>query len=189
MAKYIVGTSTLSEIIIEVLAEANQKIEGFFDDFNKDKIFMNTPIIGTVNDIIIDKKKYLNDFFFVSIGDNKSREKIISSLKNTGFRFFNVIHKKSYIDKSVNVGTGNYIGPFVYIGTKSKIGDGNIIFKGVAINHHNKVGNYCFFSPNSSIGGYTIIGDRVKIGMNSVVNPYIEIKNDFTSAPLTLIKD
>lgn len=178
----------MSEIILEVLTENKLKIDGIFDDFNKDKLFMNIPVLGTLNDIYGNKEKYSNDFFFVSIGDNSAREKIYTTLKNNGIKFFNVIHNKACIDKTVDIGTGNYIGPFAYIGTKSKIGDGNIIFKGVAINHHNRIGNHCFFSPNSSVGGYTIIGDRVKIGMNSVVNPYIKIENDFNCEPLTFVK-
>ena len=185
---YIIGTSTLTEIMVETLLSQGKKVLGLFDDYSKKNSFMEIPILGTINDLLCNEsiKKYS---VFVAIGDNQSRMRISKKLKNAGFDFFNIIHPRSQIEISVKVGNGNFFGCFSYVGTNSIIGDGNIIFPGVSINHHNKIGSYNFISPNSSIGGYTKIGNNCKIGMNCVLKPYIEIKSNSNFEPLTFINE
>ena len=181
---YIIGTSTLAEIIVEILHSQGEKILGFYDDYSKQKMFSDIPILGTISDLIDSKNRYP---VFVAIGDNKARQLISEMLIKSGFDFFNVIHSKSNIEPSVKIGKGNFFSSFSYVGTSSIIGDGNIIFPGVSITHHNKIGNYNFISPNSSIGGYTKLGDNCKVGMNCVIKPYLEIKSNSSFESLAMI--
>ncbi len=184
---YIIGTSTLSEMILDFLDILDIKVEGFFDDYRKEEKFKGHRVIGGCQELIDNSEKYIESKFFVAIGNNFGREKISKFIKEKGLSLCNILHKNSFVEKSVIIGDGNLIMSGVYIGSNCKIGDGNLIFPGVSITHHNIVDDYCFFSTNVSIGGYAHIQSFCKIGMNSVVRPYIQVKSGYNCDPLTLV--
>lgn len=184
---YIIGSSTLAEIAFETLTSQNIIVDGFFDDFNNNNFFLETPVLGSLNFLINNKSNFIHKPFFVAIGNNEARASLQQMLMKEGFLFNNIVHSQAIIEKSALLGQGNFIGCFAYIGTGAKIGNGNIIFKGVSVTHHNILGDYNFLSPNVSIGGFTRLGDKVKVGMNSVIKPYIEIESGSDFEPLTLI--
>ena len=184
---YIIGTSTLSEMILDFLDILDIEIEGFFDDYRKEKTFKKYRVIGGCQELIDNSEKYNESKFFVAIGSNSGREKVSKVIKEKGLSLCNIIHKNSFIERSTTIGNGNLIMSNAYIGSNCKIGDGNLIFPGVSITHHNIVDDYCFLSTNVSIGGYAHIQSFCKIGMNSVVKPYIQVKSGYNCGPLTLV--
>lgn len=183
----IIGTSTLAEIVIEILAMNDIKVKGFWDDFSEEKMFLNLPVLGRIEDLIVQKEEYLAFPVFVAIGDNSGRKKVMSEIKEEGFNFFNVIHPKAHIEASVQMDTGNFVGAFTYIGCKCVIGEGNIFYHNVIVSHHNSIGDYNFISPQVSIGGFTQMGHLNKIGMNSVVKPYIHLSDGCYYEPLSIV--
>ena len=184
---YIYGTSTLSEIIMDIVQYIDVKIEGFFNDFLAESSFCGIPIIGGMDDLIKLKKDLLEMKLFVAIGNNSNREKIFSTAANNDISLSNIIHPGAYIEPTAELGSGNLIMYGSYIGSKVVIGNGNLIFPGVCITHHNRIGDFNFFSPSVSVGGYTKIASRCKIGMNSVVKPYIEVESNYCCDPLTIV--
>lgn len=184
---YIYGTGTLSEIIIDVVQYIDVKIEGFFNDFSGGSSFCGIPIIGGMDDLIKLKKNLPEMKLFVAVGNNSNREKIFSTAANNGISLSNIIHPDAYIESTAELGCGNLIMHGSYIGSKVVIGNGNLLFPGVCITHHNRIGNFNFFSPGVSIGGYTKVASRCKIGMNSVVKPYIEVASNYHCEPLAIV--
>lgn len=187
MEVMIIGTSTLSEIVYEILTLNQIKVRGFWDDYTQESQFLNTPVFGKIENLISQKEDYLASPVFVAIGDNTGRKKIIGMLKEEGFTFFNVIHPKAHIENSAIIEEGNFIGAFSYIGCQSVIGMGNIIYHNVIVSHHNHIGDFNFLSPQVSIGGFTEIGDLNKIGMNSVVKPYLKLSDELNIEPLSIV--
>jgi UDP-perosamine 4-acetyltransferase len=184
---YIIGISTLSEIILDISHSLGIAIHGCFDDFSDEKSFYGIPILGKVTCIFEDIKRYQDAEVFVAIGDNYSRKNLSILLEHAGIKLPSIIHPQAYIEHSARIGFGNLLLGGVYVGSKTIIGNGNLIFPGVCFSHHNHVGNYNFFSPNVSVGGYTHIQSTCKIGMNSVVKPYIELADECVCDPLTVV--
>ena len=184
---YIFGTSTLSEIILDIAQCINIKIDGFFDDFTNETSFYGIPIIGGMDSLLKLKDDLPEIELFVAVGDNVNREKLFKTIENNGTSLSNIIHPGAYIEPTATLGSGNLLMHGAYLGAKVIIGDGNLIFPGVCITHHNRIGDFNFFSPNVSVGGHTRIQSGCKIGMNSVVKPYIEIASNYHCDPLTIV--
>lgn len=184
---YIYGTSTLSEIILDVAKSIEIKIDGFFDDFTNNTSFYGIPIIGGMECLIRLKDNTPNIELFVAVGDNENREMLFKKIESYNISLPNIIHPGACIESTAELGFGNLVMHGAYVGIKVTIGNGNLIFPCVCLTHHNIVGDYNFFSPNVSIGGYTKIKSRCKFGMNSVVKPHIEISNNYHCNPLTIV--
>ena len=184
---YIYGTSTLSEMIIDMVKSMDIHIEGFFDDFSDESTFYGIPVVGGMDSLLKLKEELSEIKLFVAVGDNVNREKLFATIADNSISSFNIIHPGANIESTAVLGSGNLIMCGAYIGTKVVIGNGNLIFPGVCITHHNHVGDFNFLSPNVSIGGYTKIASRCKIGMNSAVEPYIEVKSNYYCEPLTIV--
>ncbi len=183
---FILGASTLGEIVIEVAIRSKYKIEGFYDEINTSKFCGGLPILGKLNDLIENPIAYVSGVF-IAIGDNKNRRVISEQLLERGVPLCNIIDSSATIESSASLGSGNLVMSGAYIGVRTTIGTGNLIFPGVSITHHNSVGSFCFFSPNSSVGGFTHIEDECKIAMNSVVPPYVRIIFGSESQPGSII--
>ncbi len=184
---YVIGTRTLADIVLDIAKSNGNSVEGFFDDHSGKTHFSGIKIIGKVEDLFANPEEFRNEGVFVAIGDNMKRADIYSRLISSNIKLINVIHPSAHVESSVRMETGNLILSGVTIGSNSKIGSGNLIFPGVSITHHNIIGNYNFISPNVSIGGYTELQSNCKIGMNSVVKPYIRVVDGYSCDPLTLV--
>ena len=182
---FIIGASTLGEIILEVAARAGERIEGFYDDVTKERNYCGVPVLGKYEGLILNPDARTRGVF-VAIGDNRNRHLYSQRLLASGILLRNVIDPRAIIESSSRIGCGNLIMAGAYVGVKALIGSGNIVFPGVSITHHNEVGDFCFFSPNCSVGGYTKIGDECKIGMNCVVLPYRRLAAGTVAEPLTV---
>lgn len=184
---YIIGTSTLSELILDVSYSLGIAVEGFFDDFSDKESFGGIKIIGGLDQLLEQKHLYKNAGVFVAIGNNTNRHKLGQVLTKNNIKMPTLIHPAAYVEPSARLGAGNLILGGAYIGSQTIIGDGNLIFPGTCLSHHNRVGHYNFFSPNVSVGGYARISSTCKIGMNSVVQPYIQVASGFECQPLTVV--
>jgi hypothetical protein len=61
---YIIGTSTLSEMILDFLDILDIKVEGFFDDYRKEEKFKGHRVIGGCQELIDNSEKYIESKFW-----------------------------------------------------------------------------------------------------------------------------
>ena len=183
---YILGVGVLGQIAFEILSRSKIGVKGFYDDFYDGEFFYGVPFFGQFENLLIGDTN-LQKNIFIAIGDNQKRKNCYNTLKSKNFRFPNIIDPSVTIFPSVKLGIGNLILPNVFFGTESSIGSFNIFFSNAVINHHNKIESYNFFSPNSSVGGFSQIGNCCKIGMNCVIDPYLEIKDNCNFSALSRI--
>lgn len=181
------GASTLGEILMDVCAALSRPIEGFFDDANQEDEFLGVKILGGM-DALLSNARVREAGVFVAIGDNQKRRTVCEQLKTAGFSLPRVIHPSAWVAPSARLGSGNLVLAGACIGTRTRIGAFNLIFPGVCFSHHNEVGDFNFFAPNVSIGGYTRLASNCHIGMNSVIEPYIQVQSGFHCPPLTTVQ-
>ncbi|WP_434667169.1 hypothetical protein [Aeromonas sp. NJAU223] len=183
---YIVGASTLGEIACSVLKRGGGRLDGFFDDYYTDVEFCGAPVVGKLEKIFkMDAVQQAG--VFVAIGDNSNRRLISERIIAAGIPLMNILDPTAVLEDGMILGSGNIIMSHTYLGVKTIMGDGNVVFPGVSITHHNKVGCYNFFSPNASVGGYTEIADECKIGMNCCILPYNKISSHAHSLPCSVL--
>ena len=161
----------------------NYKINGFLDDRRKIK----GQWLGSVADF----KKYIkNYYFFVSIGDNKTRERIFNLLKINKAKFINAIHPTAFREKGVILGENVMVGACSYVNIHTLIGDNTIINNGCIIEHDNTIGHHCHLAPGVITAGEVKIKRGVFIGIGSIIRDRAVIgKNCFIGAGSNVIKD
>ena len=187
MEKIIFGGSTLGEIAYKVLQKTNNgDVIKIYDDGVASSLIVD-KVQGGLRELL-SKRAGEECEVFIAIGDNEVRRSVAIAVKEAGIQLLNIIDRRAIIEDGLDLGSGNLIMANSYLGTDVKIGDGNIIFPGVCITHHNVVGSFNFFSPNSSVGGFSRIGDFCKIGINSVVSPYMNMLDKTLIEPLSIYR-
>lgn len=132
-----------------------------------------------VDDLYTNRFDYIKTHtFFVAIGDNKIREKILNELFRERFSVSTIIHPSAIIAESclIDMGTcvlaGSVINPF------AKIGKGVIVNTGVRIDHHDIIGDYTHLSPGSILTGAVTIGKGCFVGAGAIFKNGVKISDD-----------
>jgi UDP-3-O-[3-hydroxymyristoyl] glucosamine N-acyltransferase len=79
------------------------------------------------------------------------------------------INPMSVIEPSARIGTGAYIGPYVYIGENAVLGEGCSVFPNVYIGDNVIIGKNCTLNPGVTIYHECVIGDNCIIHAGTVI--------------------
>jgi sugar O-acyltransferase (sialic acid O-acetyltransferase NeuD family) len=123
------------------------------------------------------RKNFKNDDFFVSIGDNLTRKKILKQLQKEGFQVVSIISPNSNVTNS-KIGIGSIIMNNVFINVDSIISDGVIINNQVLIEHDCQIGEFTHISPSVNVAGRTQIGELSWIGIGANIINNLIIGNE-----------
>ena len=164
----IVGAGELGQQIAYCGKRNGYNIVAFFDDFMSERVVLDIPVIGKVNDI--DHLKSCFDSLVIGIGylHLDIRKSLFEelSLKND---FATIIDKTAYIDPSATIGKGSVIFPNVVLDKKVIVGDNVFVNISATIAHDSYIGNHSFLSPRVAIAGFTTIGQSSFLGINSTI--------------------
>jgi sugar O-acyltransferase (sialic acid O-acetyltransferase NeuD family) len=188
----IIGYSGHSFVILDILLSQKYTILGYCDALEKEYNPFNINYLGKESDkgplsIIAE-----NDYF-VGIGDNKIRGKILAKLVTLLNKpALNVIHKKAVCSKFIEIDPqgGVLIAANATINPLVKIGKGVICNTSSSIDHECILGDYVHIAPSAVLCGNVKVGDYTFIGANSVVKQGVSIgKNVIIGAGSVVIKD
>jgi len=193
-ATIILGGKGGAKMCIEALKYNNEyKIIGILDD----NLEINTKVydinvlggFALANTLI--KMKVLNFVLAFGVLENRNvRFRLYKQLKEDGALFPNVIHPKSIVEDSVNMGEGNVILAGSNVGSDVILGNLNYINNSAVISHDCILNNNVHIAPGAVLGSSIKIGDSsligmnctlfygIKIGANSVINNGLIINND-----------
>ena len=118
--------------------------------------------------------------YFVCIGYqelNAKRQEIFSLALEQGHTPVSLVHEKSFVSKSANLGKGILLMPNVTIENNSNIGDGSFVWSGTVVGHDSSIGNFSFLSANVSIGGGAKLGDNCVVGLGATIGNKVLIGN------------
>jgi sugar O-acyltransferase (sialic acid O-acetyltransferase NeuD family) len=151
------------------------------------KIREKTPrSIGIVN---------LNDFspstdFYIFGFINPNKKPFLERLKKFNLSYTNLIHKFSYVAKTVGMGQGNFIGAGVVLAPNVKLGDFNFVNRCASIGHDAEIFHFNHFGPGCTVSGGCKIGNRNFLGTRSALINDITIRDDITvGAGGVVVKD
>lgn len=114
--------------------------------------------------------------FFVAIGENAIRKKIVEKVENSGFKCVSLIHSSAIISPSVCISDKNVvIMPNVIINASAKIEAGVILNSGCVIEHECFVGEFSHISVGAKLTGNVKIGRECFLGANSCVLPNLSL--------------
>jgi len=176
----IIGAGGHGKVVGEIALLNHYEIINFFDD--KDNEIKEFPftISGSIQNLKKNLKNY--DAFFVAIGENKIRFKIIEWLKKQKVNIVSLIHPNSTISKFCTLGYGSCVMANAVVNPGAIIKEGVIINTCASIDHDCVVEDFAHISPNCSISGSVIIGKFTHLGTGTSVHPGIHIGNNVKTA-------
>lgn len=188
----IIGYSGHAFVVLDILLSRKYTILGYCDSIEKEFNPFNLKYLGKESDpyplSILKENNY-----FVSIGDNNIRGKILDKLTilfdNAAL---NIIHEKSVCSSFVewHPHCGILVAGNATINTFVKIGKGVICNTSCSIDHDCVIGDYVHIAPSAVLCGNVTVGDYSFIGANSVVKQGITIgENVVVGAGSVVIKD
>jgi sugar O-acyltransferase (sialic acid O-acetyltransferase NeuD family) len=165
------------------------KVVGFFDDLISEQ---NDEIwIHPLKDIINLYHKGIFDGLSMGIGYKHFKErKDLFCLFSREIPFINVISPHSFIDSTVQLGSGIVIYPGVIVDKETIINDNVLVNLGSCISHNCYIGHSTYFAPRVAMSGYVKIGERCFVGTNTTFVDHVKITNDvFLGAASLVLKD
>jgi UDP-perosamine 4-acetyltransferase len=174
-AVVIIGSGGHAKVVIELVrAEGKYQIKGCTGLGETGFILGDVPILGTdsvLPALLADGTKK----FFVAIGDNHLRLRLLARVSEMGFEPVNAISPHAIISPSARLGRGIAIMPAAIIHTSAQIGDGAIINTNADVDHDCRVGIGAHISAGCVVAGNVEIGSETFLGVGASVIPGIRI--------------
>ena len=181
----IIGAGGHGKVIADIVKLNGDIVYGFLDDHRTEPV-LGFPVIGRTDNI----NDFINEdfFFFIAIGDNKTRQKIFQLYHN--IKWYTAIHPKAVIAEDVKVGVCTAVMANAVINSGSSIGNGVIINTAESVDHDNVIGDFSHVSPGAHLAGNVSIGERCWIGIGaSVINNIYIVTDSIVAAGAVVIKD
>lgn len=169
----IMGAGGGAKMCIDLLVTSTKFIVvGLLDDNVKPgTIVMNVPVIGNIK--CVNQLIALNILDFVLafgvLEKRKKRFELYKSLKKLGCKFPNLIHPKSVVENSVELGEGNVILAGANLGSCVKLGNLNYINNNALISHDCNLLDNIHIAPGAVLASSIKIESNVLVGMNSTI--------------------
>ena len=166
---YLYGASGHGKVILEVIEASGNKVLGIFDDGeNLPNSILEVPTLR-----FFPKEKWGDDnFLIISIGNNKTRKKIVNKFSVS---YGIAIHPKSQLSSSAKIGEGTVLMAGSNINACALIGKHCIINTNSSVDHDCLIDDFVHISPNATITGGVSIGEGTHIGAGAIVIPGIKI--------------
>lgn len=160
---YLYGASGHAKVIIDILRANNETIEALFDDNESITHLLDYPVL---------RPSQARGPLIVSIGDNKIRAKIVSSLPVS---FGKAIHPSAVVSDYANVGEGSVVMQGAVIQSCAKVGRHCIINTGASVDHDCHIEDFVHISPHCTLCGNVSIGEGTWVGAGSIIIPGVKI--------------
>ena len=173
MELVILGTGEHSKVVAQVATESPEtNIIGFID--SRPNWVDKNLWLG--DDSVLDKGNFSkNCHFFVAVGDNLIRKKLINKLKDKGFTLTKLISKESKIAPNVKIGLGSLVMPGAIINSCAEVGEGVIVNTNSSIDHDCKLEDFVHVAPGATIAGGVVVGSETFIGAGATLRDHIFI--------------
>ncbi len=161
---YLYGASGHAKVIMDILKSQGKNILGLIDDnpsINEllgHKVYHN---LGNLSPLII------------SIGDNKTRKKIVERLGD--IRFETAVHVSAVLSDTCSIKEGTVVMQGAIIQSCSEIGRHCIINTGASVDHDCKIDDFVHISPHATLCGNVTIGEGTWIGAGAIVIQGVKI--------------
>ena len=169
---YILGAGGEGQVFADTLIAAGYKVSGFFDDNEKliGKETMGIRVLGH----IFDAKK-ADGLFMISVGNNKTRQRVFKELEVPIERYFTVFHPFSRRGWGTTCGRGSINIMGSVLSTQVRVGNHVIVSLSSCVGHHNVIEDFTFIGPNACTGGEVWVKEGAFIGLGASVKPGVTI--------------
>jgi UDP-perosamine 4-acetyltransferase len=188
----IIGAGGHGKVVLDVLrASATHKPIGFLD---ADPALANhtvsgLPVLGQIN-LLPKLRQQKLKYAVVAIGDNRSRQSYIRTLRDHGFELANAVHPAAHVSPTAELGQGVVVCPAAVVGTEASIADGVIVNTGAVVDHECVVGECVHLAPGVLLAGRVSVGTGAFVGLGSRIIQCLNVGEwSMIGAGTTVIRD
>jgi sugar O-acyltransferase (sialic acid O-acetyltransferase NeuD family) len=169
----IIGAGGHGKVVADCAELANCYCEIAFLDSGFPTVKQATawPVIGNSQDFSLFVGP--DTCFFVAVGDNDARAKLIARLQAASGKLATLIHPSAVISRYVDVGEGTLVCANATINVASKIGRGCIINTAASVDHDCHLEDHVHLAPGTRLAGNITIGEGTFVGIGSSIIPDI----------------
>lgn len=175
----VIGYSGHGLVACDILQASGRKLGAYCDSNEKELNPFELPYWGVEN-TTENITRLQNHDYFVAIGDNLIRRKIILHLSAVLQPPIQAIHPQAIVSSHTQIEAGVMLGANCVVNVASKIGIGTICNTASIIEHECVIGNFCHIAPSAVLCGNITVGDGTFIGANAVIKQNIRIGRNVT---------
>lgn len=129
-------------------------------------------------------------YFFVAVGDNQARARLITQVLAASGKLATLIHPSSVISSQVKIGEGTLVCANATINISATIGKGCIVNTAASVDHDCVIEDYVHLAPGTRLAGNIKVGEGTFVGIGSSIIPGLELgKHCLLGAGSTLLSD
>lgn len=163
-------------------------VKGVVDDSLKSyEVFsrvVELSYLGSIRDYEIEE----DDVFWIAIGSQPHRRKVVRFLQERNASFFSFISSVSVVSKAAKLGAGVVIAPFCIVNANVSLGDFALMNSYSAIGHDSVVGDHAILYPYAAINGGCHVGDDLIMGTRATIFPGTRVGNNCTITTHSYVK-
>jgi UDP-N-acetylbacillosamine N-acetyltransferase len=128
--------------------------------------------------------------FFVAVGDNHARAKLMARLHIAFGKLETLIHPFAVVSQYAEVGEGTLVCANVTINIGAIIGRGCIINTAASVDHDCEIEDYVHLAPGTRLAGNIKVGEGTFVGIGSAIIPDLVLGTQcILGAGSTLLED
>lgn len=182
----IIGASGHGKVVADIARLSGYTDIAFLDDAPGLEVVSGYPVLGVVSTFFA----YLQDDFFVAIGNSDSRRRIQDEIASSGARLVTLIHPSAVVAKDVVIGEGTAVMAGAVINPSVRIGRGCIVNTSASVDHDCVIGDFAHISVGAHLAGTVSIGYGTWVGIGAVVSNNISIcSNCMIGAGAVVVKN
>jgi len=170
------GCGGHGKVVADAAKAAGYRVLGFVDHDARrlgSSVFGLT-VLATGVDGALDVCRAERAELVVAVGDNRNRAKIFAELVARQAPLTTVVHPRSVIAESAQIGTGTVVFAGVVVNPDAVIGANVILNTGTTVDHDNWLGDHAHLSPGVHLGGCVRVGAGTHLGVG------VSVRNNIT---------
>lgn len=156
------GANEHARVVADTARSAGCDVVALVDEDRARRGIDGVPILHDAREAA---QQYRDAGWCVSIGDNHTRETIVTRLRTIApsLRFTALTHPSAIVARDVKIGEGTVVMAGAVINPGTVIGKHCIVNTGACLDHDNLLDDFCSVAPRVATGG------KVRIGRGSAV--------------------
>jgi sugar O-acyltransferase (sialic acid O-acetyltransferase NeuD family) len=171
----IVGAGGHGRVCLDIALLTGMQVRGFIDGGRPaGEDVHGVPILGG-DKLVEDAEFRRNAVFFIGIGNQKIRPRLIAGLEKHDASFTTLIHPSAVVSPRSEIGEGTLVNAGVVVNTDSVVGRHCVLNTSCSVDHDCVVGDGAQVCPGATLAGGVTCGAGSYIGSGAVVLPYFKI--------------
>lgn len=172
----IIGASGHGKVVADIARLSGYTDIAFLDDAPGIEEVSGYPVLGAVSMC----PEFLQDDFFVAIGNSDIRRRIQDEITSSGARLVTLIHPSAVVAQDVAIGEGSAVMAGAVINPSVRIGRGCIVNTSASVDHDCVIGDFSHISVGAHLAGSACIESGCWIGIGAVVSNNLSVCVDTT---------